>query len=416
MFNSLDYVPFAAVEAVMPNLAGIQYRPSQSTPFVSRPVPPAETKRLWSKRWRLLVSVFGNKKDSSLLALPPELLLLIASELPDASRASLALTCRASLAINSDSTLFKGLQLPPEQPLEFRSARMSRAQIYQPARWEFLRFLERDLNGKWYVCSECFTLHPPQMFAEYEKSIVPWLKDYYKLKGPEFRSCRHGRKNLCAERNIAFAPSGIVDLCPCMKMTIAKKRQIEARLREDARKTHGNDRPAADFWWHKCRHIYGDIEVELQIGLFLYDGTESTRFGIRCVTTNTNIFTMPPRAGDLGALLEYRHTYPSTSWRTSPRLLCPHRNLDNAIKDLLRCRETHARPGTICAWCRGIQYCQDCRTKVLDLSKAENASASITCCSYRVERCLDNNVWPMQTVFPFARRQVPLQRRSPWPF
>lgn len=132
MFNSLDYVPFAAVEAVMPNLAGIQYRPSQSTPFVSRPVPPAETKRLWSKRWRLLVSVFGNKKDSSLLALPPELLLLIASELPDASRASLALTCRASLAINSDSTLFKGLQLPPEQPLEFRSARMSRAQTISP--------------------------------------------------------------------------------------------------------------------------------------------------------------------------------------------------------------------------------------------------------------------------------------------
>ena len=181
-----------------------------------------------------------------------------------------------------------------------------------------MHYLERYLNGKWYLCSECFTLHPSRMFAKYEKSIVPWLKDYYKLKGSKFRSYRHGRKNLCAERVIAYAPSGIVGLCPCIKLTIGKKRQIEARLREDVRKIYGNDRPAADFWWHKCRHVYGDIEVVLQIGLFLYDGTERTRFGIRCTTTNTNIFIMPPRAGDLGVLREYRHTYPATSWRTSP--------------------------------------------------------------------------------------------------
>lgn len=135
------------------------------------------------------------------------------------------------------------------------------------------------LKGKWYLCSECFILHPQQMFAEYEKSIVPWLKDYYKLKSSDFRSCRHGRKKLCSQRNISYAPSGIVDLCPCIKFTIGNKRQIEARLRDDAHKAHGNDRPAADFWWHKCRHIYGDIEVEMQIGLFFYDGTEPTRYG-----------------------------------------------------------------------------------------------------------------------------------------
>lgn len=415
---SLECGPFEPVGALMPNLAGILYKPSHFTPCASHPIPPAETKKVWSKiKWRrLLLSYSGNKKDSPLLALPPELLLLIASELPDASRASLAVTCRALLSTYSDSTLFSGLQFPPEQPREFQSTRMSKPQIYQPARWEFLRFLERDLNGRWYLCSECFTLHPPQMFAEYEKSIVPWLKDYYKLKGSDFRSCRHGRKNLCLKRHASFAPSGIVDLCPCIKMTIGKKRQIEARLREDARKTYGNDHPAADFWWHKCRHIYGDIELELQIGLFLYDGREATRHSARHITTKTNIFTMPPRAGDLGVVLEYRHTYPSMSLRTSPRLLCPHQNLDTAIQDLLRCRETHIMRGTVCGWCKSIQYCQYCRTKVLDLSKAENASTGIVCCSYRVERCLDNNVWPMQTVFPFVRRQVPLQCRSPLPF
>ncbi|KAL9101975.1 MAG: hypothetical protein Q9163_002833 [Psora crenata] len=402
------------VGALMPDLAGIQYRLSQSTPIADCTIPPAKAKQLPPRIRRLLFSFF-DEKSSFLLALPIELLLLIGSVLPEASRASLALTCRALFSTFSDSTLFRGLQLPPEQPLEFQSVRMSKAQFYQPARWEFLRFLERDLNGKWYLCSECFTLHPRRMFTEYRKSIAPWLKDYYKLKDSDYRSCRHGRKNLCGEKRIAYAPSGIVDLCPCIKMSIGKKRQIEARLREDAWKIHGSNYPAADFWWHTCRQIYGDIELEVRIGLFLYDGTEGTRFRNKNTTSKTNIFNMPPRIGELGVLLEYRHSYPSTSVSISPRLLCPHRNLHTAIQDLLQCRETHDRPGRICEWCKGIQYCQYCRTKVLDLNKVENASTGIICCSYRVERCFDNNLWPMQTVFPFARRQVPLQRRSPLP-
>jgi len=177
----------------------------------------------------------------------------------------------------------------------------------------------------------------------------------------------------------------------------------------------GDDHSAADFWWHQCRHIYGDIELELQVGLFLYDGTERTRRGLQALISGTNIFTMPPRAGDVGVLLEYRHIYPSASLRTSPRLLCRHWNLDTAIMDLLQCQETHVSPGTVCPWCKSIQHCQYCRTEVLDLSKAENA-AGIIRCSYRVERCLDNDIWPMQTVFPFARRQVPLQKRWSLPF
>jgi len=409
----LDGVPLERVAAGMPNKIGIQYRPSQSTPRASRT--PRITKKMWFKGRRLLLACIGNKKVSRLLALPQELLLLIASELPDASRASLALTCSALLSIMSDPELFRGLEFPPEQPQEYQSTRMSKAQVYQPARWEFLRFLEKDLKGKWYLCSECFTLHPQQMFADYENSIVPWLKDYYKLKGSDFRSCRHGRKKLCFIKKTSFAPSGIVDLCPCIKMTIGKKRRIEAWLWDDAQKPHGNDHPAAVCWWHKCRHIYGDIELELEIGLFLYSKLDLTRYISPCITNQSNIFAMPPRVRELGVLLDYRHTYPSTSLRTSPRLLCPHRNLDTAIQDLLRCRDRHPRPAMVCAWCECIQYCQYCRTTVLDLTKTENASARTTCCSYRVERCLDNNLWPMQTVFPFARRQVPLERRSPLP-
>lgn len=171
-------LPIPPARAIMPDLENVQYRPGPSTSPTRPPIPFAENKTFLPQVRRFLVSFFGPRKDSRLLALPPELILLIATELPDASKASLALTCRTLFSIVLDSEPFRGLQFPPEQPLEFQSTRMSKPQIYQPARWEFLRFLEKDLNGKWYLCSECLTLHPWQMFAEYEKSTVPWLKDY----------------------------------------------------------------------------------------------------------------------------------------------------------------------------------------------------------------------------------------------
>lgn len=302
------------VELVLPDLRGIEFKEGQSQPFVSRPVPPAKIKQLWSRGRRHLILALGKwkKQHSHLLNLPLELVLMIGSELPDASRASLAMTCRALFyTVNIDSAPFKGLDFPSEQPPNFQTAEMSKARIYQPARWEFLRFLERDLKGKWYLCSECFTLHPLRMFAAYERSVVPWLKEYYKLKGFEYRSCRHGRTNLDAEYNSSYAPSGIVELCPSIKMAFGKKRQIEAQLREDARKAHGSDYPAADFWWHRCKHTYGDgdITIEVRIGLFLYDGKEPQPMG-KHVTVGTHIRKTRPRVGELGVLLHYRHTFP----------------------------------------------------------------------------------------------------------
>ena len=419
MHTLVGNIASTTVEDVLPDLVGYQFRQAPSLPLTSRPIslPQNETLRpkLWSKGRRVLFSVLRSKKGSSLMALPPELLLLITTELSDVSRASLALACRGLLSFISDPSLFKGLGLPPEQPPEFQSPRMSKTRVYQPARWEFLRLLERDLNSKWYLCSECFTLHPRKMFAQYKNSTVPWLKNYYKLKDSDFRTCRHGRIDLCSMQRDYEAPSGIVDLCPCIKMTIGKKLQMEARLREDAVeawKTHKDDRPAADFWWHECRHTYGEINVELKIGLFLYSGTKDPKYGIGYYTVDTNALNFPPRLGDLGALLEYRYTYPSTSSRTSSRLLCPHRNLDT-IKDLLACSRTHPEPEMYCELCEDIQQCQYCCTKVLDFSEAENTATGKTCCSCRVERCFSNNVWLMHTVFPFARRQVPLQRRAP---
>ena len=349
----------------------------------------------YSSWWQNLVQLFIHKEASTLLALPTEILQLIASELPPASRASFSLTCKTLQSIERNTNIFQAFIFPSEQPHDFQTLQMSKPSVYQPARWEFLRFLERDLAGKWLLCSECFTLHPKSMFAEFQKSIVPWLKDYYGSHCSDFRTCRHGRKVPGVETRETYSPSGVVDLCPCIKLPIGKKRLIEAWLREKAR---SDNSPAADFWW-----------------LFLYDGTERPKYTPRCRTSGTHIFRRAPRVGDLGVLLDYQHRYPSSTKHSSPRLLCPHQKLHTAIQDLMRCCGTHTYGGTVCEYCKGIQYCLQCRTKVLDLCKHEDPVTGIVDCTYQVERCLDGGEWPMHTVFPFARRQIPLQKGSPYP-
>lgn len=418
-------------------------------------MPATETQIQCLKAWPRTCWVFKkvlsyNKKESHLLNLPPILFLIIMSELSDASAASLALTCKALLSFFSDYSIFRKVQLPSEQPRTFRDPEMSKPQVYQPARWEFLHFLERDLKGTWYLCSECFTLHPPRMYTSW---MVPSFENRYYVRKPENRTCREGRQTLCSRPYYALAPTGIVDLCPCIKLTVGKKHQIEARLREHAWKIHANGRPAADFWWHECRQVYGNVQVELRIGLFLYDGTEvvdPASLGAH----GTWILNWAPRIGHLGALLEYRLTFPSQSETESPRLLCPHRYLVKSIELMLKCRETHKKLGTFCESCRNCQFCQQCRTKVHDLRKLENINTyknygwilgaggrfeesststigslgllsgsrrnmigtKLVSYSFRVEKCLDGNLWPVHTVFPYARRQVPLDRSSPAPY
>ena len=254
---------------VIPNLTGVQYKPTKSPPTEINLVPATDTQIQCLNASCLP----DNKTDTHLLNLPPELFLMIVSELSDGSVVSLALTCKSLLSLLSNPfSVFRKVQLPSEQPHTFRTSEMSKPQVYQPARWEFLHALERDLKGTWYLCSECFTLHPPRMFSSW---MVPSLENGYHVRNPERRTCRESRRTLCTVPHCNFAPTGIIDLCPCIKLTIGKKRQIVARLQEDARKTYANGRPAADFWWHECRQIYGNIQVELRIGLFLYDGTEA---------------------------------------------------------------------------------------------------------------------------------------------
>ena len=433
---------------VIPDLTDIECKSATYPPPERLLLPATETQTRCLNAWRRTYSP-PKERDSHLLNLPLDLLLIVVSELPDASVVSLALTCKSLLSRFSASSIFCKVRLPSEQPRTFRDLEMSKPEVYQPARWEFLHFLEKDSRGAWYLCSECFTLHPPKMFLSWMMSPLKSCSQFGKASS---RTCRGWRQPLCSISHYASAPTGIVDLCPCIKLTIGKKRQIIARLRE-GKKFHADGRPAADFWWHECRQIYGNVQMELRIGLFLYDGTKAID-PARPGAYGTWIFNWTPIKGALGVLLEYRLTFPLQSAEQSPRLLCPHRNLLKSIRRLSKCRQAQITPGKFCETCRKYQFCPHCRTKVHDLRKLDNidtyknygwilraagrfdeSSATtigslgllsalrrnmvdmkLVTCSFRVEKCLDGNIWPAHTVFPYVRLHIPVDGYSPAPF
>lgn len=368
---------------------------------------------------RLYGLMLNNGRTSPFLNLPTELQLLIIQELPDASRASIVLTCKTLFTLQSSSTPFEALKLPREQPANIQSIPMSKPDLYHSRRWEFLTLLERDLKGTWLRCSECLVLHPKEMFAAYERSIVPWLDSYYRANAPEYRSCRHGRGSLCIGKRAPFRPSGIVDICPCIKLTIGQKLQLETKLAQLLYYPGSSGHPKADYLVHECRHSYGPIEIDVCVRFFLYDGTwlSSGPGNESRDIPFTRIPRHDPEPGSLGVLLKYRHTYPSRPLTypsepplSVPRLLCPHKNLQGAIEDLSRHQMIHQYPESKCGYCENqVEHCGSCVTKVVEFQRVENIPASMTTCTYQVERCLDNDYWPMETVFPLARRQTPLK-------
>ena len=423
---------YRPVRPAMPDLSTVQYGVTQARPtFPSNPTPsathPNSIQSLWAKA-RLIANSHLRKSrndDLSLVGLPHELLLEIASHLPAASLICLALTCKTLFNVFSSPTLFTSLDLPAEQPSGFRLARMSKPFNYQPVRQDFLSTLERDLKAEWQLCSECFVLHPRSVFAEFETSITPWHRKYYKRHALDYRSCRHAQE-FCTTINPIFTPVGIVDLCPCIKLTRRRKRCLESQLRQNAkaRPREGDPPVAANYWWHQCQHSYcdGAFKLDIRIGVFLYDGTGSEALWA-CLegifSGSTRIVAEAPQTGRLGVLIDYRYTYPSSKSlklsKRAPRLLCPHLILDVCIHLLLYCRKRHTLPNKVCSFCEALQYCKVCRMKVLNLREIGNTEleADMTTCTFQVERCLDDRLWSVQTVFPYYRRHTPLTRDFP---
>ena len=267
---------------------------------------------------------------------------------------------------------------------------MSDPKLFQPGRWDLLRLLERDLGDKWLLCFDCFMLHPRHACVKPEPPLVSWLKSCGGLRDYQSppRSCRYLSRATPNEQVSCFSLSGVVDLCPCVRLTPAKKDRVcahhEAIIQNGYRGLNIHD-------GHSCVYIYDDIELKITFVPFFYE-----------------------QDGGLGFRIQYHYKSAFDSSSVCPRLTCPHISLDNLIKTLSQCRELHPEY-IVCRRCQGFQCCPECHTTVFEFSKTtESVSGKITY-TVNLERRFDEETWNKHTVFPFARqRQYESMRRKPW--
>lgn len=57
----------------------------------------------------------------------------------------------------------------------------------------------------------------------------------------------------------------MVDLCPCINLTVGAKRKREAELRSDPHDGENYGR-----WQHICRHTYGEFQLAIGVRTFLH--------------------------------------------------------------------------------------------------------------------------------------------------
>ena len=267
---------------------------------------------------------------------------------------------------------------------------MSDPQLFQPGRWEFFRLLERDLGDKWLLCFDCFMLHPRHAFLKTETPLVRWLKSCGGLldyKSPP-RSCRYRSRATPNQKAISFSLSGVVDLCPCVRLTPAKRDRVCVH-RDDIIQNGPRGRNHHD--GHSCLQTYDDIELEINLVPFFYE-----------------------QDGGLGFRIRYHHKSPIDSSSFCPRMTCPHIYLDNLIKALSQCREQHPE-FVVCVRCKEFQCCPECHTIVFGFFKDTKSVSGMITYTVILERRLDEKFWNKHVVFPFARQmQYESVRTKPW--
>lgn len=257
---------------------------------------------------------------------------------------------------------------------------MSDPQLFQPERWEFLRLLERDISDKWLLCFDCFILHPRHAFVKPKIPLVPWLKGcggLFHSQGP-LRSCRYLSRATPSQEAGSFSLSGVVDLCPCVHITPAKRDRIQA-LRNEL--TQNRPYGKNSCYGHSCLQVYDDIELKVSLTPFLYE-----------------------KDGELGFRFHYRRTSPVESSSVCPRMLCPHISLEILIKTFSQCRDLHSEK-VVCARCKGLQRCPECHTTVFGFAKDTESTSGMISYFVNLERRLDKKLWNKHIVFPFARQR-----------
>lgn len=299
-----------------------------------------------------------------ILELPTELLSLIASHLPPLSEACLALTCKRFLAVSGAALLSESLHFNKDFAPLFHHYKNSHS--FGTDRWKLLEMLE---NGKWSACSKCLKLHPRHAFSSKE------------LKRPSnTRVCNLGD----------FA--GVVDLCPCKKLTFRDKLDLVEHLRERELFTKlptsvVGDRVHERYLWHSCTATYGTTEVKIDI---FPEIDEEERLVVR---TEYHMYVEPSRLG------KHQHI--------TPRFGCAHRSMDlwlSSVCQTLYCN----RYDSFCSACRRISVCGTCETTLKCPRKRPNHCHGTNKVEYFfwTQRCLGKSTtipdkeWARQRIHP----------------
>ncbi|KAJ5545427.1 hypothetical protein N7461_007731 [Penicillium sp. DV-2018c] len=253
-----------------------------------------------------------------LMELPTELLLEIISHLTVLPEAALALTNKRMFAISGDILLSKSLRFSRDFAPLFHHYR--NGHNFVTPRWSFLNLLE---NSRWKLCSKCLKLHPRAAFASKELR-----------RKPENRTCNLGEL------------AGVVDLCPCKKLTFRDKLDLAYHIRVrqvtlDALRSEFGDAVGDRYCWHTCTEQYGPTELKTSLFPEL---NEDNQLVIRTEYRLTTV------SGQVG-----KEDY------MTPRFGCAHRSLDlwlSSVHQTTVCRLFDSS----CSSCHRISACSACDT------------------------------------------------------
>ncbi|KAL2815920.1 cohesin loading factor-domain-containing protein [Aspergillus granulosus] len=331
------------------------------------------------------VNIRSGEQDSPrrcyLLELPTELLLEIISYLSVLPEACLALTCKRLFAISGAVLDAKSLHFNRDFAPLFHHYRNGHS--FATARWQLVKSLE---ESRWWACSKCLKLHPRSFFPPRELR-----------RRSDDRTCNLGNH------------AGVVDLCPCKKLTFRDKiRLVEIlKIRRNSvgfLASQFGDATQERFCWHSCTENYGATQLKIEIYPEL-DGEDQLK-----IRTDYHLTTT---SGQLG-----KEAY------MTARFGCAHRSVDLWLSGV--CQTTICQLyENWCASCRRIAICNTCNA-VLKCPRKQpcrvDEESGMATYSFWTERCLGGAsptpdlTWAAQRIHP-AEALVDLDNCSelcPW--
>lgn len=331
-------------------------------------------------------SAYGTlDSEAPIHRLPTEVILEIASRTTPCSRACLALSSKRLFCVISDgfSDLLDFSRLPAEIPQDppFIAAN-NWPLTYQPERWNFLCLLQKD-SRRWLACSDCFVLHPAQWFGQTELAVWPLKRSWPQCRPPELEHLSRNK-----------IPRGVVELCPCIKLTQSKKRTMLAYLqRRPQAQEHRGSRgigtpfpPASGPWWHECRAFHSTIVVETKLHPYLL------------------------KNGGLGVITEYTCNRNLGTIMPSLPLACPHCHIWTWTQNSFSC--TFHGSNLRCKRCIPLRQCRYCSTRIIGATRCRELEFSYLS-TLTTEKDLSDRFWIHQSIFPFPQKTKVLYPKSP---